>query len=160
MPKIIIMIGLPASGKTTYVNEVLIPKGYQVVCADDLRLAHGHIFYGPLEPQIHGLVYTQVRALMHRGVNIVVDECTCRASYIARWIRLAEDMDYELEVHYLEVGLGECMERRAIQNPSFPLTVIRDKDILLTKEWPAIEAVLTNHTLITIDTDEEWPSYE
>ena len=39
MKTLYLTCGLPGSGKTTYVNARLAPKGVQVVCPDNLRLA-------------------------------------------------------------------------------------------------------------------------
>lgn len=133
MAKMTIMLGLPGSGKSTFVDKNLIPLGYQLICADDLRLAHGHKFYGPLEGQIHGMLYTQARAQMLRGLNVVIDECTTKATYLKRWLHLAEDMRYDVEAIYMTTPKEVCIERRKLQNPDFPLDVIdlKAKDFAL-----------------------------
>ena len=96
MKTLYLTCGLPGSGKTTYVNAHLAPKGVQVVCPDNLRLAYGHSFYGPIEPHIHAQVYLTVRAQMYRGLDVVVDECHVRADPLKRWRRRADEMGDEL----------------------------------------------------------------
>lgn len=137
-----IMLGLPGSGKSTYVNTRFVPSGVQVLCADDLRMAHGHRFYGPLEQQIHGMLYTLARAHMLRGLDVVVDECTVRASYVQRWSRLADDMGYAFRVVHLKTPREICVERRKAATPDFPLDVIDMKERDLARNLPEIKAML------------------
>ena len=147
MATLYIMLGLPGSGKSHYVKEVLVPKGVQVICADDVRLAHGHRFYGPLESQIHGMLYTLTRAHMIRGLDVVIDEAITRASYVQRWTRLAKDMGYAIKIIYLNVPKTICMERRVAIQPDFPMEIIDMKEAELTRNLASIQELFT---------DEEW----
>ena len=85
MKTLYLTCGLPGSGKTTYVNAHLAPKGVQVVCPDNLRLAYGHSFYGPIEPHIHAQVYLTVHAQMYRGLDVVVDTSNAGDALPTRW---------------------------------------------------------------------------
>lgn len=143
------MLGLPGSGKSTYVTSQLVPKGVQVICADDMRLAHGHKYYGPLENQIHGLLYTMARAQMIRGLDVVIDECTVRASYVQRWLRLADDMQYEVKVIYVDTPIDVCKQRRGA-DPDFPLDVIDSKEDNLKKALGDIKVMLGSSEFVTI----------
>lgn len=142
MPTLYLMLGLPGAGKSTYVTQKLVPQGVQVVCADDLRAAHGHRYYGPLEAQIHGLCHTFARAHMLRGLDVVVDECTVRAGYVKRWLMLAEDMGYHIRVVHIATPADVCRQRRRDATPDFPLEVIDKKAALLADNLPAIRAML------------------
>lgn len=142
MPTLYLMLGLPGAGKSTYVTQRLVPQGVQVVCADDLRAAHGHRYYGPLEAQIHGLCYTFARAHMLRGLDVVVDECTVRSGYVKRWLNLASDMGYHVHVLHLTTPAEVCRQRRRDATPDFPLEVIDKKAALLADNLPAIRAML------------------
>lgn len=143
-----IMLGLPGAGKSTYVTRTLVPRGVQVICADDLRLAHGHKYYGPLENQIHGLLYTMARAHMIRGLDVVVDECTVRAAYVQRWLRLADDMQYDVKVIYIDTPIAICKERRAAED--FPLEVIDQKEENLKKALADIKVMLGSSEFVTV----------
>lgn len=142
LPTLYVMLGLPGAGKSTYVTEKLVPRGVQVVCADDVRAAHGHRYYGPLEAQIHGLCYTFARAHMLRGLDVVIDESTVRSSYVKRWCNLAADMGYRVRVLHCTAPAAVCRERRRAVAPDFPLEVIDKKAALLADNLPAIRAML------------------
>ena len=154
MKTLYLTCGLPGSGKTTYVNAHLAPKGVQVVCPDNLRLAYGHSFYGPIEPHIHAQVYLTVRAQMYRGLDVVVDECHVRADHLNRWRRLADEMGYEMKLLRFAVPAEDCKKRRAAQNPNFPLEVIDRMADSLGTDWRDI-AALFRGKIITIIPDGE-----
>jgi len=70
----IVTIGLPRSGKSTWAKKMAKEKGYAIVNPDAIRLAlHGQAFYGDAEPMVWGIAQTMTRALYeagHRGVII------------------------------------------------------------------------------------------
>ena len=139
MPTLYVMVALPGAGKSTYVNTELLPKGVQLVCPDDLRQAYGHKFYGPIEPFIHTQALMQARALMLRGVDVVIDEATCMYAHVIRWARLADDMGYKTRIIYLATPIELCKERRS-RDANFPLEVIDRKDNILSRDFALIKA--------------------
>ena len=80
--ELIVMIGLPGSGKSTYVNQHL--SNYQVICADDVRLSLGYVFEPKIEPIVHFICETTIRSYFIRGLPIVVDETNTRIDTTAR----------------------------------------------------------------------------
>ena len=150
MPTLYLMCGLPGSGKSTYVNRHLVPKGVQVVCPDDLRLTYGHAFYGPLEPLIHAQAAQIVRALMHRGLDIVVDECHVRIEHLRKWNGLIKAFDYDAKLIRIVAPVEECKARRAAGEPGFPLEVIDRMNAALLENWMLIKAAYRDHMLTII----------
>ena len=145
MPTLYLMCGLPGSGKSTYVNRHLVPKGVQVVCPDDLRLTYGHAFYGPLEPLIHAQAAQIVRALMHRGLDIVVDECHVRIEHLRKWNGLIKAFGYDAKLIRIVAPVEECKARRAAGEPGFPLEVIDRMNAALLENWMRIKAAYRDH---------------
>src|SRR5208282_296826 len=74
MSKLVVTVGLPRSGKTTYCNGILKPQGFVIVNPDSFRLAiHGERFIGAAEPFVWAAVYAAVTALRLAGHDVVVD---------------------------------------------------------------------------------------
>jgi len=134
--KLYLMIGIPGSGKSTYVNNLVKDYGVQVVCPDDIRKAFGHVFYGAIEPMIHAWTYTQARALMARGFDVVIDEGHTRAEYIRRWRQAAVEFGYEIIGVHIITDKATCIARR--DDGKFPLEVIDRKEAQLRSNLPGI----------------------
>jgi len=119
---LVVMIGPPASGKSTYVNNYM--REFQVVSADDMRLALGTQFNNKLEPMVHTICEYQCRALMERGKNIVIDDCNTNVSRIKRWTPLVSEYSYKSIGIIHKVSLDECMKRNSERDDSVPSEVI------------------------------------
>ena len=72
-PVLILMVGLPRSGKTTWARQQDVP----VVNPDALRLAmHGRPFLTEAEPWIWTMLRTMIKALFLSGHHVVImDAC-------------------------------------------------------------------------------------
>ena len=150
MPTLYLMCGLPGSGKSTYVNRHLVPKGVQVVCPDNLRQTYGHAFYDPLEPIVHAQTAQIVRAHMHRGLDIVVDECHVRIEHLRKWNGMLKTFDYDARLIRIVTPIEECKARRAAEDPEFPLEVIDRMNDSLLENWMLIKAAYRDRMLTVI----------
>ena len=153
------MQGVPGSGKTTVVNEKYIPQGYQIICRDDFRfsmgLGYGQNLNEKMEEEIEKIHKAVLAALMHRGCNIVIDECNVRQKYLQNlWMYIVKHMkkynkEYTITIHTLDVDVDECIKRRG---PNFPEHAIRRMDKLLREEGlPYIKRVLLENEESGID---------
>lgn len=72
--RLVVTVGLPRSGKTTFCKEVMKPRGFVIVNPDSFRLAiHGQVFIPAAEPFVWAAVYAAVDALRLAGHDVVVD---------------------------------------------------------------------------------------
>jgi predicted kinase len=86
-PKLILTVGLPRSGKSTWAAQ----QGHPIVCPDAIRLAlHGRAFVESAEPFVWAMAYLMVDALFRAGHPVVVVDATNvsdkrRKEWTRRW---------------------------------------------------------------------------
>lgn len=120
MKKLILMCGVPGSGKSTFVDEHLIYGSTQLVCADTVRLALGNKFNPAAEPVVHAICQTVARAHMERGYDIVVDETNTLPRNIQPYIKLAKDYGYHTSLYFIDTPLDVCINRRLTDDATYP----------------------------------------
>jgi len=91
-PKLIIMVGNIASGKTTWIKSLLVANPtYRVVSLDAIRRMFGGGKYAydlTLEPLIESIGLAIIMKLMAKGINIVMDETNETLGERARWLNV------------------------------------------------------------------------
>jgi predicted kinase len=116
MKQLTLMIGIAGSGKSTFVNENLTKRN-QVLCLDDIRLALGSTYEPRHEPVVYMVTDIQTRALMERGLSIVIDATCCQLFVVKKYKKLAEEYGYQLIGIYIDTSFEKCVERREGQIP-------------------------------------------
>lgn len=128
--RLVIMRGLPRSGKTTYVKEVILPNHHFVrVSPDDIRLAlHGQAFYGPAEPSVWAHALLMTRALLLGGQCVVIDATNLTKASRKQWFSLALDFRLPLYVYDVETPYDICAARNTGEGsvPAHVLERMRD----------------------------------
>ena len=95
---LIVMVGNIASGKSTYIKD-LVKKGYVVVCKDGIRYSLGggeYIFNPKYEPGIHEATMKLFVRLLLEGENIVIDETNMTVKTRKPYMIHARMTDYKI----------------------------------------------------------------
>jgi len=108
---LIVMVGLPRSGKSTYIEKQKWLEKYPVICPDSFRLAiHGQRFYKPAEPFVWGAVQATIKALFLRGhKTIILDATNTTHSRRKEW----EKNEWAVKYVWIKTSPEEC-KRRAL----------------------------------------------
>jgi len=115
MPRITIMRGLPASGKSTEARLIVEKRRNTVrVNRDDLRkMVYNGGWSGPREKVIIAIEQAIAARALEQGQNVVVDDTNLTTSALDMWLGFAKEHDIDVESRFIDTPLNECIERDA-----------------------------------------------
>lgn len=145
MTKLVVMVGLPGSGKSTRAFDMVRDDiGSTVaVSRDDIRdmLHNEHSFSVVTEQQVSVAQDTLVEKFLKRGINVVVHDLNLRMKYRKHWATMAARLGATyIQVDLTDVPLDVCIERAAKRERVVPEDKIRelhDKFVKPFKGQPA-----------------------
>lgn len=108
MVKVIIMVGPPNSGKTTWSNEFLLKnKNYVKISRDDYRrmLVNQWVADWNIETLITELQHHAVKTFLGYGINVILDNTHCKLSYINDAIKNYTDIS---DIEFKVFDVDEC----------------------------------------------------
>lgn len=127
MSRLMIMCGLPSSGKTTRAR-ILSDNNWTVVSPDDFRWAlHGNAFIKQAEPFVWASVELAVRALLKSGNDVIVDATNTTAQRRKQWKQVADEFGIHLEVLYMTTSYDECVKRIYMQDKEDTMLDVLDR---------------------------------
>lgn len=113
--KILILIGVPASGKSTWAKEfVRNNPDWTRVNRDDFRMMLKNS--GTCEPKVEAMIneleYGAIDHSLHKKMNVIVDNTNLRAKYInsiVKRFKYKADIDFRI----FDISLDKAMERNS-----------------------------------------------
>ena len=130
IPEIKILIGATGSGKTTFAKYwIRTEPNWMRVCRDDFRLMHfnnSNLTFDE-ENRISDMIDGSTKALIDKGVNVLVDATHCKAEYINGYIKKYNEKA-TISFQVFDVNLDElkfrCKDRFEKTGKHIPVSVI------------------------------------
>lgn len=135
--KLVLLKGLPASGKSTEAKRLVDSGQYVRVNRDTIREMllcprddGQKAFNGKVEKIVTKISQDSVRSIMESGkFHIVVDECNLNVKYMDKWAKIANEYNYTVDVRGMGVSIEECIRRDANRTPNVGERVIKQMAI-------------------------------
>lgn len=124
MRTIMLLVGLPASGKSTFACDLLANQKegeqWKRLNRDELRNSIDNGEYSPEnESMITAVELTLAKKFLHSGFNVVVDDTNLNGSTRRKFHKLAQSMGDTRVVHKpFDVPVEECKRRNALRTGS------------------------------------------
>ena len=165
MNEAIFMLGLPGSGKSTFINEFLkLHPEYKVVSADEIRLKHPD--YNPADPEaIHEECINMAEQTMYAlsgefggsPVDLIMDGGGINNSYTPRIIQRMRKNGYRIKVVYIDTPVDICVQRNIdrIKNGErfVKIAAVIDKSYRLRKSVEKLETICDEFQVVKYFTD-------
>jgi predicted kinase len=124
--KLLMLKGLPASGKSTYAKK-LSDDGWVRVNKDDLRaMLHNGKWSKTNEQQVLKLRDEIIANSLRLGKSVVVDDTNLATKHAARLKELAKEFNATFETKFFDTSVEECIKRDLGRLNSVGEKVIRD----------------------------------
>ena len=123
MSKIILMRGLPASGKSTKAKEILNqdPSHSMIVSRDDIRITMFGKHHGVDEDAVSEVEMASVKAGLREGKTVIIDAMHLRQSYVNRWQKLG----YPIEIVECYAPLNVLLARNHVREKQVPAEFLK-----------------------------------
>lgn len=164
-PQVLILIGAPGSGKSTFAKYLLRTEDNWVrLNRDDFRAMQfgGNVMEYSAETQITQMIFSMARELLKAKTNIILDATHCNAKVLQYHIKAFNDLaDIQFKVFDtpVETLIDRCKQRENKTGKHIPIGVIKkfaqELDTLLNSNFDLNTRTKASHTAIKYATQNE-----
>ena len=133
IPTLTILIGCPASGKSTYAEwKVRTESKTMRISRDEIRFSQFQETMDPAsETMISKMILTQVKTLLSNGWNVILDNCNVKLDYIKQPVSDFSEMA-NIDFKLFDLPLEELLVRNEKRERKVPKKVIENMSVSYT----------------------------
>lgn len=137
MSKITLLIGLPASGKSTKAKVMVGMAGNAVRLNKDLlrTMLHYDKFTGPNERLTELAELAIAGEMLGKNINVIVDDTNLNKNVINRWGVFAQTLGHKIESILVNTPMEECIRRDATRAINGERSVGKDVIINMARRY-------------------------
>lgn len=111
-PKLIILVGLPGSGKTTYANKHLRKKNTFVLSSDAIRKdVFGDETAQHNNKLVFSILFKRARSKLKQGMNVVIDATNISSQVRKETLQMFADLDLKKIATVVNAPVEICILR-------------------------------------------------
>lgn len=152
MPKVMLLVGIPGSGKSTYAKLYL--DRYERLSADDIRKElYGDAGNQGNPSQVFSVFFNRLKILLKENKDIVIDNTNCKKEHRDKLLKFIKETNtfYDVEYYFVDTSLKKSLDRNSQRSRKVPEEIVyamyrslhEDGDPLtmLKKEAPTIKVI-------------------
>ena len=125
MSKVILTVGIPASGKTTWARKYAHDVGNTVIVSrDDIRHAHNWKS-GTNENFVTDIHRAQIEAALLNGFDVIVADTNINQRFRDKLVKFCHEHGADVEIKVFPIGLDEALMRNDGREHEVPADVVR-----------------------------------
>lgn len=128
MAKLIILRGLPASGKSTLAKELLEKHGNAIRLNKDLlrEMLHFGEYSGKNEGVVWDVERSIAKELLAKGKVVIIDDTNLNNSTYAKWVEFGKELGITTETITLDTPYTDCIVRDKLREKQVGKSTIMD----------------------------------
>lgn len=115
MSDLMILRGVPASGKTTFAQDRVEVYGAVRVSRDDLRFGMFGQYWGVDEEAVSAAEESMLRFYLGKGENVVLDSTNLNRRFLLQKLNLARELGASVRYRNFPISLADAIERDRVR---------------------------------------------
>ena len=109
-PEVIMTVGLPGSGKSTWANEKAFIDGYKVFSSDQMRVKmFGDINYQKKNGELFAEIYKEIKEAVEKGENVILDATNIDSKKRIEFINRLDGIDCVKTARIFALPFTNCL---------------------------------------------------